>query len=83
MSTERAKSSKRQSNHPRQTTGRTDNWHWSIGGQRLRTRSEPTLRERVGEGFRNAGKGVDARAAYEQTKQWFRSGGTEWARRLF
>ena len=82
MSTERAKSSKRQSNHPRQTSARTDNRHWSDGGRRLRTRSEPTLRERVAKGFRDAGKGVDARTAHEQTKQWFRSGGTEWARRL-
>jgi hypothetical protein len=41
-----------------------------------------SLRARVAAAAIEYGKGVDPKAAYEQTKKWFRSGASEWARRL-
>jgi hypothetical protein len=48
----------------------------------LGTGPDSNLRARVAAAAIEYGKGVDPKAAYEQTKKWFRSGASEWARRL-
>ncbi len=83
MTTQRAKSTTRESRTTRPVPARTDARRWSDGGRRSGTGPESSLRARVAAAFRESGKGVDPKAAYEQTKKWFRSGGTEWARRLY
>jgi hypothetical protein len=83
MTTQRAKSTTRESRTTRPVPARTDARRWGDGGHRSRTGPESSLRARVVAAVIESGKGVDAKTAYEQTKKWFRSGGTEWARRLY
>ena len=82
MTTQRAKSTTRESRTTRPVPARTDARRWGDGGRRSGTGPELSLRARVAAAVIESGKGVDPKAAYEQTKKWFRSGASEWARRL-
>jgi len=41
-----------------------------------------SLRSQVAAAFKNIGKGVDAKIAYERTKDFYRSSGADWTRGL-
>ncbi len=82
MTTQRAKSTTRESRTTRPVPAGTDARRWGDSGRRSRTGSELSLRARVAAAAIEYGKGVDPKAAHEQTKKWFRSGASEWARRL-
>ena len=82
MTTQRAKSTTRESRTTRPVPARTDARRWGDGGRRSRTGPDSNLRARVAAAAIEYGKGVDPKAAHEQTKKWFRTGASEWARRL-
>lgn len=82
MTTQRAKLTTRESRTTRPVPTRTDARRWGDGERRSGTGPESSLRARVIAAVIASGKGVDEKAAYEQTKKWFRSGASEWARRL-
>ncbi len=82
MTTQQAKSTTRESRTTRPVPAGTDARRWGDGGRRLGTGPDSNLRARVAAAAVEYGKGVDPKAAYEQTKKWFRSGASEWARRL-
>lgn len=83
MGIQHAKPNTRQRMRTPRPTADTDPRRWVDATRRAQTRSEPSLRARVAAAFRGLGKGLDEKATYEQTKRFFRTGGTEWARRLF
>ncbi len=82
MTIQQAKSTTRESRTTRPVLAGTDARRWGDGGRRSGTGRELSLRARVIAAVIESGKGVDEKAAYEQTKKWFRSGASEWARRL-
>ncbi len=82
MTTQRAKSTTRESRTTRPVPAGTDARRWGDGGRLLGPGPDSNLRARVAAAAIEYGKGVDPKAAYEQTKKWFRSGASEWARRL-
>jgi hypothetical protein len=84
MSTQSKQSNKRRSRNTIWTTAemssqlRSEQDRWMS----MRRRPQPSLRARVAAAFRDMGKAVDPKTTHEQTKRFFRSGGTGWAKRL-
>ena len=58
----------------------TQRWHDTA--RRFSSRRRLSVRVRVLAAFRNIGNGVDAKTAYERTKDFYRATGHPWTRGL-
>jgi hypothetical protein len=83
MTTQRDTSTKHKSRHTQRAPARLRTGRWGERGGQFQIQPESSLRARVAAAFREIGNGVDPKTAYEQTKKFFRSGGSDWARRLY
>ena len=51
-------------------------------GTKEQPRSEPSVRAELAAAFKKLGRGIDARAAYERAKDFYKSSGHRWTRGL-
>jgi len=65
-----------------QAPGNSLTRRWFRTARWLSLRRHSNVRARVLSAFRNIGKGVDAKTAYEQTKDFYRMSGHPWTRSL-